>query len=116
MNAYTFVKKNGHWHIDSPEYLQQGGNTVDLTMASGADSMLNLMSAGNDSVTLTLNTEPFDNADVLELLQTCQPFMEGGYYTMSLHNGQPANYDMWLYDVPRFVFGDTPNKIYVRKE
>jgi hypothetical protein len=116
MNTYTFVKKDGRWHVDAPTYLQQGGNTDDLAMTYGADAMLNLMSNGNDSVTLTLNTEPFDNADVLELVQTCKPFMEGGYYSMNKHNGAPINYNMWLHDVTRFVFGDTPDKIYIRRE
>jgi hypothetical protein len=113
MNTYTFFKENGGWHVHLPE--TKAGRQADLDLVDGADTMLNLMSDGSDEVTLTLNTEPFENAEMLELLHPCKPFLKGGYYLMREHDGKQVNYGMWISDVTQVVFGDVPEKIYVKK-
>ena len=115
MNTYTFFRKNGGWHVNLPTSRIRSKKKECLDLVEGADSMLNLMSDGKDKVTLALNTEPFENAELLELLSTCQPFLEGGYYLMREHDGKQINYEMWICDVTRLAFGDTPEKVYVRK-
>jgi hypothetical protein len=85
-------------------------------MRHGAETMLNLMSEGEGRVVLALNTEPFENASSMELLQICQPFLEGGYYSLREFEGKQINYKIWLCDVPKYVFGNFPEKIYVRRE
>lgn len=115
MNTYTFFKENGGWHVSMPEVKKSGKQAASLDMVDGADTMLNLMSGGESKVTLALNTEPFENAEVIELVSSCQPFLEGGYYLMREHDGKEINYEMWISDVTRLAFDDTPEKIYVRK-
>jgi hypothetical protein len=115
MNTYTFFKANGGWHVHLPESVKRETSKADLDLVEGADTMLNLMSDGSNEVTLTLNTEPFENAEMLELLHPCKPFLRGGYYLMREHDGKEINYEMWISDVTEFVFGDIPDKIYVKK-
>lgn len=114
MNTFKFFKENGGWHVKlTPKKTKEKTGCID--MVEGADSMLNLMSGGQDEVTLVLNTEPFENAEELELLHPCKPFLEGGYYLMRKHDGKEINYKMWISDVTQLAFGDVPEKIYVRK-
>jgi hypothetical protein len=39
----------------------------------GADTMLDVMANGSNTVTITMADEPFDNADVIELMEVCDP-------------------------------------------
>lgn len=84
-------------------------------MAEGANSMLNLLSEGKDEVSILLEKEPFENADVLELQQKCEPFLQGGYYLLHEYDGRVIDHSMWLSDVPKIVFGSLPEKIYFKK-
>ena len=113
--VYTFLKENGRWFIDLPEYLQQGGSKADLEMVSGADEMLDAMARGRKKLTIELDREPFDGADLLELEELCEAPMGGGYYVMHTYTGRPLGKKMWLCDVTLFVFGDMPQRIYCKK-
>jgi hypothetical protein len=77
--------------------------------------MLNLLSAGENEVSVLMEKEPFENADVLELQQTCEPFLAGGIYLLHEYNGEIIDHPMWLSDVPKVVFGTIPEKIYFKK-
>lgn len=115
MNIYTFVKKNGGWKVYSSSHSSPERNYTGMPRVEGAETILNFMSAGANKVTLAMNTEPFEQASTLELLQSCQPFLDGGYYVLREYEGKEINYQMWLSDVTRYIFGDIPDKIYIRK-
>lgn len=116
MKTYRFIKLEDYWFIDLPEYIEQGGNPGDLQMVDGADTMLDVMAEKGDSVSLTLSTEPFEAADEVVLLEICDPEIGGGYYLMKTYKGQAVDQRMWLCQVTEFVFGDLPERIFVRKE
>jgi hypothetical protein len=116
MRAYTFIKTDEGWFIDLPVYIEQGGNPGDLQMVDGADTMLDVMANGNNAVSLTLDTKPFEGADELILTEKCDPLIGGGYYLMKTYRGQEMNRSMWLCQVTEFVFGDLPERIFVRQE
>jgi len=115
MKQHRFVREGHDWYIDLPEYLAQGGDKGDLQMISGADTMLDIIAGEKDEVTLDIATEPFDNADELLLTELCDPILGGGYYFFKQFESNPVNKDLWLCDVTRFVFGDIPKKIYVKR-
>ncbi|HKZ68192.1 MAG TPA: DUF6717 family protein [Chitinophagaceae bacterium] len=94
------------WYIDLPEY---------LLMVSGADTMLDIIAGEKSEVTLQINTEPFEGADELLLTERCDPIPGGGYFHLKPFENKKVNKDLWLCDVTRFVFGDIPKKIYVKK-
>ncbi|WP_205509967.1 DUF6717 family protein [Longitalea arenae] len=116
MKRYRFIKTDGGWFIDLPEYIEQGGSAGDLQMVAGADTMLDMMAAGAASVEVTLAEEPFEGADELVLTEQCDPVIGGGYYLMRTYNGQEINKTMWLCQVTEFVFGSLPERIFVRQE
>lgn len=116
MKTYRFIKTGEEWFIDLPEYIEQGGNYGDLQMVDGADTMLEVMAGEGDAVTLTIATEPFAGADELVLTEKCDPYIGGGYYLMKTYQGKEINQRMWLCQVTEFVFGNLPERIFVRQE
>jgi hypothetical protein len=116
VKTYRFIKTGEEWFIDLPEYIEQGGNYGDLQMVDGADTMLEVMAGEGDTVTLTIATEPFAGADELILTEKCDPYIGGGYYLMKTYRGKEINQRMWLCQVTEFVFGNLPERIFVRQE
>lgn len=117
MQTHTFIKEpNGEWFIDLPEYLANGGAKADLQMVEGADTMLDVMANEGYTVTITMDDEPFENADVLLLQELCDPMIGGGIYLMESFEGKKVMQPMWLCAVTQFVFGYMPEKIFVKRE
>jgi hypothetical protein len=85
-------------------------------MSEGAAGLLNLLSGSDPNVKITFHNEPFENAEPLWLLQSTQPFLDGGYYCMDTCNGIEVNCNIWLCDLLKLVFGSTPQQIFVKKE
>jgi hypothetical protein len=115
MKQHRFIRENSGWFIDLPEYIARGGSKADLEMISGADTMLDIIAAGKNEVTLKIDTAPFDNADELILTELCDPVLGGGYYHMNQFENKDVNKDLWLCEVTRFVFNDIPARIYVKR-
>jgi hypothetical protein len=115
MNIYTFIRKDGNWQLQLSNHLYKEETGSYVPMAEGANTMLNLVSGGKNEVSLSMEKEPFENADVLELQQSCEPFLSGGYYLLHEYNGQIIDQPIWLADVPKVVFGSLPEKIYFKK-
>lgn len=68
-----------------------------------------------NSVLLEISREEFEGADVLVLTEKCDPYVGGGYYLMKNYEGREINRSMWLCQVTEFVFGDIPEKIFVKR-
>ena len=115
MNSYSFIKKDGNWQLHFSSYTNREGKNRDIELNDGAESMLNLLSEGNNQVNLVFDKKPFQDADEIELLQTCEPFLNGGYYLLRRYQGKEINYEMWLSDLTKYVFEETPQKIYFKK-
>jgi hypothetical protein len=114
MKVHRFNKEGPAWYIDLPEYLAGGGAKGDLQMVDGADTMLDLISKGKNSVVLQIDTEPFEGADMLVLTEKCTPGIGGAYYFMASFEDRKVDQRMWLCRVTEFVFGGLPEKIFVR--
>ena len=115
MKLHRFVRENDEWFIDLPEYLSQGGSKADLQMIDGADTMLEIIAGEDKEVTLQINTGPFEKADELKLTEICDPIPGGGYYHMKSFENKLVNRDLWLCDVTRFVFGNIPERIFIKR-
>jgi len=117
MQTHTFIKEEtGQWFIDLPEYLANGGAKGDLQMVEGADTMLDVMANGGNHVTITMADEPFEKADVLILMELCDPIIGGAIYLMESFEDKKVMQQMWLCAVTQFVFGYMPEKIFVKRE
>jgi len=115
MKTHRFIREGIGWYIDLPDYLAQGGDKGDLQMVSGADTMLDIIAEKENEVTLQIDTESFDDSDELVLTELCDPILGGGYYYMKKFEEKIVNKDLWLCEVTRFVFGDIPEKIYIKR-
>lgn len=115
MKQHRFYREDGGWYIDLPNYLAQGGSKGDLAMISGADTMLDIIAGNEESLTIQMDTVPFEKADKLLLTELCDPVLGGGYYLMKEFEGKEVNQTMWLCAVTEFVFGNIPERIYVRR-
>ena len=113
--TYRFIKTEGRWYIDLPEYLEQGGNMAELEMVEGADTMLDIMAENKNEVAVTIAKEPFENADKLVLTEKCEPLIGGRYYLMKKFEDTELNQTMWLCQVTEFVSGDIPQEIYIKQ-
>lgn len=85
-------------------------------MVSGADTMLDIIAGDNSEVTLGIDTEAFEGSEELVLTELCDPYLGGGYYFMKSFEGKEVDQTMWLCEVTRFVFGDIPPRIFVKRE
>ena len=112
MRTFKFYKENtGRWYVDLPEW---EGEREELEMVSGADTFLEILSQGEETVNVTLSTVPFDGSNVLEL-QREDEHIGGGWYLLSNYVGIPYELEIWLCEVTRFVFGKLPKNIYFCK-
>ncbi len=115
MQTHRFVKEPAGWYIDLPAYIEQGGSKGDLAMIEGADTMLDIIAEGQTAVTITLDTEPFEGADLLKLTEKCGPYIGGGYYLLRTWEGRDLMHNMWLCAVTEFVFGYLPERVFIRR-
>jgi len=120
-----FVKDEGIWYADLPNFLEQGlGTRANLMMVDGTDSFPDLLSQEGDAVTLKLSTQQFMcyhthmkkthrglNHHLLNQIGHA-PVEYGPYYKVISLYGNTHNHEIWLCPVTEFVFGNYPDKIY----
>jgi hypothetical protein len=116
VQCYAFIRQNGDWYIDLPEYLSAGGKREDLQMVAGADELLDLYAKEHASVLMHIDMLPFEGADHLHLLEAEGQMTEGGAcYTVYSVDGRSLHPQIWLCNVLLFVFGKIPEDIYIKK-
>ncbi len=110
---YHFVKQNGRWFMQ----LSEGETTdqSDLEMIAGADEILEAMARGRKRVSLEMDRTDFDGADLLELIDFCEAPKGGAHYLLHSYKGRKVYRKLWVCDVILFVFGDLPEKIFIKK-
>lgn len=116
MKRFLFIRTNGEWYIDLPEYLLLGGKQEDLQMVAGADEVLDKYAENAATVSLFIDIKPFETADHLELLSYEPLELENGaYYRLNSLNGRKSDQTVWLCQVILFVFDEIPKDIYILK-
>lgn len=110
VREFKFYKDEGGWFVDLPEW---EGTKADLAMVSGADTMLDIISQGENDIMVLLSTEEFNGSNRLEFIRESPEMGEGSWYLMKTYKGIEYNLELWLCDVTIFVFGNFPQNIYV---
>ena len=106
MKLLTFNKeKDGRWYVDLPTW---DGDKSELEMVLGADTMLDIISQGDEEVHLFISEEPFDHTFELSFVKE---EYEGASYVLS---SELYNFNVWLCHVTKFVFEHFPQKIYIK--
>ncbi len=121
----AFVKDQGLWYADLPEFLEAGlGTRANLMMVDGSDTFLDRLAQGKLQITLQISTKPFAgwethlrrirrglNHTLLQLIGHA-PVDYGAYYKVTQFKGQPHHHQLWLCPVTEYVFGNYPTDIY----
>lgn len=115
-SAFTFVKEDNHWYISAQEDTHEHDRSAFSLLSDGVHRLLDFVARGRNKVTLTLDTEPFEGADLLELTELGAPDQGGGYYRLFSRMGKLIAQALWLCDISLLVFGDIPERIYIRRE
>ena len=116
MNTYSFTKEKGKWYINLKDDLREF-NKSELVLLEGSRPLLDFLSNEKKKVTLAIDVTPFDKAYSLELTQMSDgPAGGGGYYELRDYRGRVLQEELWLSDIPLFVFGDIPEHIFLRNE
>lgn len=111
MKKFKFYKElDGRWYVDLPDWK---GVKADLEMVGGADSMLEVMAEGNNSIWLYMSDMDFVGADRLDFVRLTPEVGEGAIYNLVSYKGIDMSFDVWLCDVTKFVFGDFPKTIFI---
>lgn len=120
-----FVKDQGIWFADLPEFLSMGlGSRTNLMMVDGADTFLDFIGQGQHRVTLTVSTQAFKgyltkmvksgnglNPELLKKIGHA-PVDYGAYYSVTEFNSNPYKHQLWLCPVAEYVFGCYPEEIF----
>jgi hypothetical protein len=112
MRELRFYKApEGTWWVDLPQYIEAGGDPLELQMVAGADDFLDILSEGKDEVKLQINEQKIGNVnDVLKRVDEIPTF--SGRYYMDMESDTL----MWLCNVTLFVFaGRFPEHIWYKK-
>lgn len=120
-----FVKEDGIWYADLPQFLDKGlGTKEDLMMVDGADTFLDILSGNSLTITLKLSPLPFIEHQIH--MKKCKkdinkqlldhfvhaPDDYGAYYLIIEMFGKPFDHQLWLCPVTEYVFGSYPEEIY----
>ncbi len=109
----TFVKEQGRWYVDLPQFLDSGAGTkADLEMVAGADTFCDELSDGGDRLRVTISTEHFPGAD-FSIKRINNGKKEGRDY--AAYKKQRFILNMWLCPVLQYVMGSYPDEVYIRK-
>lgn len=103
---YSFIKEeDGRWYIVLPSW---EGDREELEMVMGADTMLDIIAQGCNSVRISI-TEEY-SSDSKYVLTFINEENGGAWYklTSDFHS-----FDVWLCHVTKFVFGYLPKIIYI---
>lgn len=116
----TFKLEDKLWYVDLPGFVENGfGQKIDLLMVAGADTLLDVLANENESVTMIVSDEPFDNCEQIQLIEEGfdenvliehgHRIVSGGYY---FH--WQRNHMLWLCPTLLHVFETSkyPKNIY----
>lgn len=106
MKNFTFNREGRLWYIDLPEY---PGDKKDLLMVAGADKLLDKLSNGKPTVSLTISEdEPVESGfEKMKKIMNTPPFGGAMYST--------KYWPIWLCKVTSFIYdGRMPDVLYYK--
>lgn len=114
MKTYTFTKRKGRWYLELPPRLREF-NQTDFTQVETAGGALDELAHGKCRVNISIDTRPLKNAAVLELETTPEPD-SGGHYRLLDKKGALVKDHLDLSDLDLLLFGEFPERIYLRRK
>lgn len=116
MKTYTFTKRKGRWYIELPLRLKEF-NQTDFTQVEETGGALDEFARGKSKVDISIDTKPLKKAAaVLELETDTQPRDPVCYYRLRDKKGVLLKDHLNLSDLDLLLFGEYPERIYLRRK
>jgi hypothetical protein len=109
-----YYKIAGRWYLDAPEYLETGGNPDALERIGSFHDLLETASEGESSVVFQMDTQPFEGADVAELVGSSGGDT-GGYYRIHQLLGKIMDIEIWFNTLIYYDNAVLPQTIYFKR-
>jgi hypothetical protein len=113
MKNFRFYKEeDGRWYLDYPEFEKEYGKSA-LEMVVGADTLLDIIAQGEESVNVSFSEEKFDEYQyLLTKSRESEDEFGGAFYDVQAFN--ITSFELWLCGVTFLIFGYYPEKLYLR--
>ena len=103
---FTFEKDpDNRWYVVLPEWK---GEREELEMVMGADTMLDIIAQGENTVRIAISENAFE--EYKYMLSFLEEEAGGGNYLLTSEHHQ---FDVWLCHVVKFVYGYIPKFLYL---
>lgn len=114
MKTYTFTKRKGRWFLELPPRLKEFNHT-DFTQVESTGGALDELAHGKCRINISIDTRPLKKAAVLELETDSGP-EGGGCYRLLDRKGVLVKDHLELSDLDLLLFGEYPQRIYLRRK
>lgn len=114
MKTYTFTKRKGRWYLELPPRLKEF-NQTDFTQVEETGGALDEFARGKSRVNISIDTKPLKKSSVLELVTT-EPQNGNGCYRLLDKKGVLVKDHLDLSDLELLLFGEYPERIYLRRK
>jgi hypothetical protein len=115
VKTYTFRKRKGRWYLELPPRLKEF-NQTDFTQVEESGGALDELAYGKSRVDISIDTRPLKSASVLELETTAAASGQGGCYRLLDRTGRLLKDHLNLTDLDLLLFGEYPERIYLRRK
>lgn len=115
MKTYTFTKRKGRWYVELPLRLKEF-NQTDFTQVEETGGALDEFAHGKSKIDISIDTRPLKKASVLELEPLTEHRDMGGYYRLRDRKGVLLKNHLGLSDLGLLLFGEFPERIYLRRK
>jgi uncharacterized protein DUF6717 len=109
MGVYHFLKGIKGWQLK-----QEKSRESNELILRDAEVLLKVLPIQENEVEIKMETLPFRKAGLLELVRIGTASPGGGYYRWFNRKGKLIQAELWLCDLPLLLFGDIPDKIFLR--
>lgn len=104
---------DGRWYVVLPEWPEEERDS--LEMVCGADIMCDILAQGDNVLYRVVSDTVLPNSTVILKKGWDTPTSGGATYTTIWNQDlyKVTNFEVWLCDVTKHVFGEMPDKIYI---
>jgi hypothetical protein len=114
MYTASYYKIANCWFLDYPEYIEQGGDPGNLERIGAFAEFLDLASKGESFIVFNMDIQPFEGADVFELIGSTGE-KTGGYYSIRSFENQEVDFELWFNTLIYINNQELPLKIWVKR-
>lgn len=116
MKTYTFTKRKGTWYVELPIRLKEF-NQTDFTQVEGSGGALDEFARGKSKIDISIDTKPLKKAAAVLELETGTPLLDPGcFYRLRDKKGVLVKDHLDLSDLDLLLFGEYPERIYLRRK